>query len=67
MSDLDVTREEVALIEHIHTALEMFMALPRQRATDVREFGIVCQRLQDFVASRASYRRITAERNVPKN
>lgn len=67
MTDLNITREELALLEHINDSLEMFVALPCQRDRDVQEFGAMCQRLQDFVAARASYRRITAERNLPKN
>jgi hypothetical protein len=67
MSDLDVTREELALIEHINVAFQMFGKLPTQRPADMREFGVLCQRLQDFVAARATYRRIAAERSLSKN
>lgn len=67
LSDLDVTREEVALIEYINTGYKAFLGLPVQRAADAHEFGLLCQRLQDMVAARASYRRITAERELHKN
>ncbi len=67
MTDINVTREELALIEHIHETHHMFGALPLEREEDMREFGIMCQRLQDFVAARATYRRITTERRLPKN
>lgn len=67
MTQLNVTREELAVIEQISAVLEAFGQLPLQRQADMREFGVLCQRLQDFVAARATYRRIAAERNVPKN
>lgn len=67
MMDLNVTREELAVIEHIHATLGMFVDLPVQRSQDAWEFGLMCQRLQDFVAARPTYRRIRAEREVPKN
>ncbi len=67
MTDINVTREELALIEHIHETHHLFGALPLQREGDMQEFGIMCQRLQDFIAARATYRRITTERSLPKN
>ncbi|KKM25671.1 hypothetical protein LCGC14_1592710 [marine sediment metagenome] len=67
MTNINVTREELALIEHIHETLHMFGALPLQREGDMQEFGIICQRLQDFIAARATYRRITTERRLPSN
>ncbi len=65
--DINVTREELAVIEHIHETLNMFGKLPAQREGDMQEFGIICQRLQDFVAARPTYRRIITERRLPKN
>lgn len=67
MIDLNLSREELAVIEHIHETLGMFGELPLQREGDMQEFGILCQRLQDFVAARPTYRRIKAERELPKN
>lgn len=66
-ADINLTREELALIEHFHTANNMFGQLPAQRPGDMQEFGLMCQRLQDFVAARPSYRRIQVERNLPQN
>ncbi len=65
--NLNLSREELAVIEHIGETLAMFGKLPLQREADMREFGVMCQRLQDFVAARPTYRRIAAEREVPKN
>ena len=67
MTDINVSREELAVIEHISDTLKMFGKLPCQRTQDMDEFGIMCQRLQDFVAARPTYRRITTERRFPKN
>ncbi len=66
-TDINITREELALVEQIHAVHDAFGALPMQRQNDMQEFGIICQRLQDFVAARPSYRRISVERNLPKN
>lgn len=67
MLDINLTREELALIEHIHADLDMFGKLPAQRKGDMNEFGSLCQRLQDFVAARPTYRRIATERRLPTN
>ena len=67
MTEINVTREELAVIEHIHETLDMFGKLPFQRDGDMQEFGIICQRLQDFVAARPTYRRVATERRFPKN
>jgi len=67
VTDINVTREELALIDHIHETLKMFGALPMERQGDMQEFGIICQRLQDFIAARATYRRITTERRLASN
>ncbi len=67
MTDINVTREELVIIERIHELLHMFGELPLERPGDMQEFGFICQRLQDFVAARATYRRITTERRLSSN
>lgn len=67
MINLNVTRAELALLERIHALHDAFTALPEQRPHDGQEFGILCQRLQDMIAARATYRRVAMERSLPKN